>query len=157
MYKKGMDSMERVSILQAAKELGIAPQGIRQQMESGILKIGDVVSNTKGTGKRYWIYREKLDKHMGKGTSIGESQNISNRVFYSSCVFAGILSTIRKEVENGTEDRRPELQYAIERYKQENGVSAAFLEEEMDQYQKVIEERRKQSESRDQSRSDNNR
>ncbi len=72
-------------------------------------------------------------------------------------MFAGILSTIRKELENGAEDRRSELQYAIERYKKENGVSAAFLEEEMDQYQKVIEERRKQSESRDQSRSNNNR
>jgi len=61
---------ERVSVAEAAKLLGLAPQGVRVQMERGILDIGEVVpsvQHVKGKQKyRYLIYRERLNKVLGK-------------------------------------------------------------------------------------------
>lgn len=59
---------ERVSVTQAAKELGVAPQSVREHMRRGLWNLGDVFS-PKQTGKALWeyhIYRRKLDKHLGK-------------------------------------------------------------------------------------------
>lgn len=56
----------RVSVTQAAKELGLAPQGVRVQMLRGELDIGRVVRSVTGNGKRFLIYRDKLDKELGK-------------------------------------------------------------------------------------------
>lgn len=71
-----MEAMEtekqRVSVMQAAKELGLAPQGVREYMKRGLIDIGDVLpavsSNKKNGNKkyRYVIYRNKLDRHIGK-------------------------------------------------------------------------------------------
>lgn len=57
---------ERVSVKQAAKELGMAPQGVRMQMLKGYIDIGCVLPAVQGEGNRYHIYRDKLDKHLGK-------------------------------------------------------------------------------------------
>ncbi len=62
---------ERVTVKQAAKELGLAPQGVRVQMARGELDIGRVVKSVSGNGKRYLIYRDKLNRELGKG--IGEN------------------------------------------------------------------------------------
>lgn len=57
----------RVTVEQAAKEMGIAPQGVREYMKRGLIDIGVVLPAING-GKtqRYLIYRDKLDKHLGK-------------------------------------------------------------------------------------------
>lgn len=57
---------ERVTVQQAAKELGLAPQGVRVQMQRGMLDIGRVVPSVRGNGQRYLIYRDKLDRELGK-------------------------------------------------------------------------------------------
>lgn len=62
---------ERVPLMQAAKELGLSPQGVREYMKRGLIDIGIVVPSASGNRKikRYLIYREKLDKVLGKGGS----------------------------------------------------------------------------------------
>lgn len=59
---------ERVSVQQAAKELGLAPQGVREYMKRGLIDIGEVLPTVQGKGKtnRYLICRKKLDKFLGK-------------------------------------------------------------------------------------------
>lgn len=59
---------ERVPVTQAAKEIGIAPQGLREYMKRGLIDIGVVVPslNGKGNTNRYLISRSKLDKYLGK-------------------------------------------------------------------------------------------
>ena len=59
---------ERVSVEQAAKEIGIAPQGLREYMKRGLIDIGAVLPNISGKGKskRYLISRSKLDKYLGR-------------------------------------------------------------------------------------------
>ena len=57
---------ERVGLPQAAKELGMNPQGVRECMKRGLIDIGIVIPNAKGTGYRYLIFREKLNKVLGK-------------------------------------------------------------------------------------------
>ena len=63
----------RVPLLQAAKELGLAPQGLREYMKRGLIDIGAVVPAAGGEKRlRYLIYRDKLDRYLGKA---GEDQN----------------------------------------------------------------------------------
>lgn len=58
---------ERVSLKQAAAELGMSPQGVREYMKRGLIDIGVVLPNIKGKGKRqYFIYRDKLDRFWKK-------------------------------------------------------------------------------------------
>lgn len=58
---------ERVSVAQAAKELGMAPQAVRERMKRGHLnKIGYVMPSIEGERTEYFIYRDKLDAYMGK-------------------------------------------------------------------------------------------
>lgn len=58
---------ERVSLIQAAKELGMAPQGVREYMKRKLIDIGDVLPCANGADKyRYFIYRDKLDAYLGK-------------------------------------------------------------------------------------------
>ena len=57
----------RVSVAQAAQELGLDPATVRYWMETGQLPIGIVVKPTKGRKhKRYLIYRPKLDAVIGR-------------------------------------------------------------------------------------------
>lgn len=66
---------QRVTVQQAAKELGLAPQGVREYMKRGLIDIGDVLPAIQGKGKtkRYVIYREKLDRYLGKPCREGET------------------------------------------------------------------------------------
>ena len=57
---------ETVTVNETAKILGISPQAVREQMKAGVLPIGDVYRNSVGNGYRYLIYREKLNRHIGK-------------------------------------------------------------------------------------------
>lgn len=66
---------QRVTIAQAAKELGMAPQAVRERMKSGELDdIGYIHKSIAGKGdkKRYYIYRDMLDAHIGRIRQIQE-------------------------------------------------------------------------------------
>lgn len=60
---------ERVRIPDAAKELGMSEQAVREHMRRGLFDIGDFIPKEK-TGKKqdtFYVYRPKLDKHLGRG------------------------------------------------------------------------------------------
>ena len=55
--KEGGEKMcETVTVAQAAKELNLAPQGVREYMKRGLIDIGDVLPAVRGKGYRYKIY-----------------------------------------------------------------------------------------------------
>ncbi len=56
----------RVSLPNAAKELGMSQQALREHMKRKIIDIGYVIPSTRGDRKNYLIYRDKLDKYLGK-------------------------------------------------------------------------------------------
>lgn len=59
--------MERVSLAQAAKELGMNPQGVREHMKRNLFAVPiGYVTNPSGRKYQYHIYRSMLDKHLGK-------------------------------------------------------------------------------------------
>lgn len=57
----------RVPTDQAAAELGMSKQGMREYMKRGLIDIGEVLPAANGgKGRRYHVYRDKLDRHLGK-------------------------------------------------------------------------------------------
>ena len=60
--------MERevVTVEQAAYELKLSKQGVREYMKRGLIDIGDVLPAIHGKGYRYRIYRSKLNKQLGR-------------------------------------------------------------------------------------------
>lgn len=58
---------ERISVKDAAAVLGCNPQAVRENMKSGRWDLGSVVPTGK-TGRKYtyYIYKEKLNKHIGR-------------------------------------------------------------------------------------------
>lgn len=63
-----MSDSNRVPVIQAAKELGMAPQGVREYMKRGLIDIGVVLPAVKkgAATHNYIIMRDKLDKVLGK-------------------------------------------------------------------------------------------
>lgn len=59
---------ERVRLADAAKELGCSRKAIREHMKLGIWDLGDVISPKRSKKKQYsyYIFREKLDRLLGK-------------------------------------------------------------------------------------------
>lgn len=57
---------ERVSLKDAAAELGCSQQSVREHMKRGIWDLGNVVLSAGGKHYTYYIYRRKLDKVLGK-------------------------------------------------------------------------------------------
>jgi len=63
---------ERVSVEQAAHELKMAPQGLREYMKRGLIDIGVALPDLgKGKTNRYIITRTKLDAFIGKSKEAG--------------------------------------------------------------------------------------
>ena len=58
----------RVSVAEAAKELGLHECTVRYQMEIGALPIGRVIKRKGGRRKTFLIYRPLLDAEIGKQT-----------------------------------------------------------------------------------------
>jgi len=59
---------ERVPIKQAAQELGMSRQAVREHMRRGLFDIGDYIPKER-TGKKqdsFYVYRPKLDRHLGR-------------------------------------------------------------------------------------------
>ncbi len=58
---------ERLTVEEAAMELGCAKQAVRENMKSGRWDLGSVVPTGNGKKKHnYYIYREKLNRHLGR-------------------------------------------------------------------------------------------
>lgn len=58
---------QRVSVNDAAREIGCAPQALREHMKRGLWDLGEVVPPDKKSGSYvYYIFRPKLDKFLGK-------------------------------------------------------------------------------------------
>lgn len=58
---------QRVSVVEAAKEIGCHPEYLRRQMKAGKWDLGKVVRPARSIGKcEYFIFRVKLDKFLGK-------------------------------------------------------------------------------------------
>lgn len=58
--------MERMGIREASQVLGMAPETIRWLMQTGHLKIGDVFPSKTGKTHRFVIYRELVQRHVGR-------------------------------------------------------------------------------------------
>ena len=60
--------IERVTVAQAAKEMGMNAQAVRERMRRKEIDIGDVYKSIQKTGRkqsyRYYIYRNKLDAYI---------------------------------------------------------------------------------------------
>lgn len=56
--------MNRITVEEAAKELGTTPAFIRNRMKSGHLPIGKCIKGEKRSS--YFIYRELLHDYMSK-------------------------------------------------------------------------------------------
>ena len=65
-----MKISERVPIKEAAQILGMSQQGVREHMKRNLFPepIGYVTSVSAGR-KQYHIYRDMLNKHIGKETA----------------------------------------------------------------------------------------
>lgn len=61
-----LEKSERVSVKEAAAILGMAPQGVREHMRKNLFEvpIGEVTK--PGDRYQYHIYRNMLDRHIGK-------------------------------------------------------------------------------------------
>ena len=53
---------------------------------------------------------------------------------YYMCVYSGISSHIERETKYGTEDKRQELKYIVDKYNNEIIVSGAYLTELYEKY-----------------------
>ncbi|MGN0346518.1 MAG: hypothetical protein ACI4DU_04455 [Lachnospiraceae bacterium] len=64
--KRSAVRSNRVSVKDAAAEIGCAPEYLRRQMKSGRWDIGEVVKPERGkTQYEYFIFRAKLDRFLG--------------------------------------------------------------------------------------------
>ena len=58
---------QRVSVADAAREIGCYPEYLRRQMRAGKWRIGEVVKPTGASGRySYFIFRAKLNEFLGK-------------------------------------------------------------------------------------------
>lgn len=60
---------------------------------------------------------------------------------YYTCVYSGISRRIEHEIDYGTEDKRQELKYIVDRYNNEIVVSGAYLTELYEKYVESLKER----------------
>lgn len=57
---------DRVTLLQASKELGMSQQSLREYLKRGLIDVGYAVPSVTGNGFRYLIFRDKLDAYLGR-------------------------------------------------------------------------------------------
>lgn len=62
---------ERLTLIEAAAEIGCHPEFVRRQMASGNWDLGAVVKKKNRNGcNQYFVFRSKLDKFLGKETEV---------------------------------------------------------------------------------------
>lgn len=66
-HKEKDASCQRISVLEAAKEIGCDPDFLRQMMKKKKWDLGEVIPPEKGGKKTYtyYVFRAKLDKFLG--------------------------------------------------------------------------------------------
>ncbi len=64
-----------VPLPEAARLLGINPQGLREHMKRGHLDVGLVLPGLKGKHKQYIVYKSKLEKVIGREIESEDKQN----------------------------------------------------------------------------------
>ena len=57
---------ESLTVKEAAKEIGCNPQYLRERMQEGIWDLGTCVKPKGNKTFRYYVFRTKLDKFLGK-------------------------------------------------------------------------------------------
>lgn len=58
---------QRVSVADAAREIGCHTEYLRRQMRAGKWKLGEVVKPAKASGRyNYFIFRTRLNEFLGK-------------------------------------------------------------------------------------------
>lgn len=60
---------------------------------------------------------------------------------YNYIIYSGIINRIDFQIKYGCSDMREELKYLVDRYCNEILISAKFLEEKLDEYNKIAEEK----------------
>ena len=65
---------------------------------------------------------------------------------YKSCIYSGISRLIRYEIEHGTEDKREELEYLVNRYCMEEVISGTYLQKELNEYISAFNKRSRKNE-----------
>ena len=68
-------------------------------------------------------------------------RNAKYEFLYNSCIYSGISRQIELETKCGTEDKRQELKYIVDRYNNEIVVSGAYLTELYEKYVESLKER----------------
>ena len=62
---------ERLTLTEAASEIGCHPEYVRRQMACGNWDLGTVVKKKNRNGcNQYFVFRSKLDKFLGKETEV---------------------------------------------------------------------------------------
>lgn len=66
-----MGLSERVSVAEAAEILGMSKQGIREHMKRNLFKVPiGYVTNPSGKKEQYHIYRDMLNRHLGREAQV---------------------------------------------------------------------------------------
>ena len=60
---------------------------------------------------------------------------------YNSCIYSGISRQIEFETKYGTEDKRQELKYIVDKYNDEIVISGAYLKKLYEKYVEYLRER----------------
>ena len=58
--------MNRVSTRQAAAEIGVSVATLSYYMEQGVWDLGVVMKSTTGKTNRHIVFRDKLDRFLGR-------------------------------------------------------------------------------------------
>lgn len=66
VFRNNTPKSERVTVAQAAKELGMSQQGVREHMKRNLFKVPIGYVTKTSSFYSYHIYRRMLDKHLGK-------------------------------------------------------------------------------------------
>lgn len=69
---------QRLTVKEAAAEIGCDKEYLRRQMKAGRWDLGSVIKPTKGLSNyQYFIFRAKLDKFLGKEPR-AENEEVEN-------------------------------------------------------------------------------
>ena len=126
----------RIKVEEAAQQLGMRKQGLQDRMKAGQFKeIGIALPGITGSTKHeYFIYQEKIDRDLGISQ---DTEDIIYNPILADCLYNGIYSRIEKEIQQGTADITPQLQYAVAFYCKKYMVLGQQLQEKMAEYRKM--------------------
>lgn len=127
----------RITVKSAAEQLGMRTQGLQDRMKAGqFQEIGTALPGINGSTKyEYFIYQEKLDQYLGISQ---ETENMIYNPILADCLYNGIYSRIEKEIQQGTVDITPQLQYAVAFYCKKYMVLGQQLQKKMEEYRRKM-------------------